>query len=137
MLTAAPSDSIGVLEAKSQAAEGDTIHLKGIIGGRVDAMSAESAVFVMVDDSIDNPCVSDDDHCATPWDYCCTTPKVLMQSSATIQLVDADGKTIASDLRTHGINPLDQVHIVGTVGPRSTSDVLTVRASGIYKHASD
>ena len=133
LLTSAPADPLGVLEAKNQVSEGDTIHIKGIIGGRVDAMSTESAIFVIIDDQIENPCVGDDDHCATPWDFCCTTPEVLMQNSATIQLVDADGHTIPGDLRDYGIEPLDTVQVIGTVGPRSSSDVLTIKASGIYK----
>ncbi len=133
LLASAPSESVGIIAAKAGAQEGDPISLRGIIGGRVDAMSNESAVFVMIDDSIDNPCTTGDDHCATPWDYCCTERKEIQASSATVQLVDAQGHTIAGDLRTHGISPLDAVVVVGVVGPRPSEDVLTVRATGIYK----
>lgn len=135
-LASLPADAQGVKAIKDSAAEGDTVTVRGIIGGRIDPLGKESAFFVMVDPAVSNPCVSDgDDHCSTPWDYCCTTPEEVKAGSATVQLVDADGNPLEFDLSKQGIELLDEVIVVGTVAARPTPDVLTIRATGLHRVA--
>jgi len=134
MLASAPADAVGVASAKGSAREGETVAVRGIIGGRKDALSTAGALFVMMDTGLDNPCVTaEDDHCPTPWDYCCTPPDQIMANSATVLLVDDAGKTLPLDLRTFGIEPLDEVVVVGTVAARPSADVLTIMATGIHR----
>src|SRR6056297_2161091 len=97
-LASMPADAQGVKSVKDAAAEGDTVTVRGIIGGRKDALSKDSAFFVMVDPSLENICTSEDDHCPTPWDYCCAMPGDVQANSATVQLVDADGNPLEFDL---------------------------------------
>lgn len=132
-LASMPADAQGVKAVKDVAAEGDTVAVRGIIGGRVDAMGEDSAFFVMVDPSLENACVSDDDHCKTPWDYCCAMPEDVQANSATVQLVDAEGNPLQFDLAGQGISPMDEVVVVGTVAARPTPDVLTIRATGLHR----
>lgn len=132
-LASMPDDALGVKAAKDAAAEGDTVTVRGIIGGRKDAMNKDSAFFVMVDPGLENICLSDDDHCATPWDYCCAKPEDVQANSATVQLVDADGNPLEFDLSKQGIAPLDEVVVVGTVAARPSPQVLTIRATGLHR----
>jgi len=133
ILASNPGGAQSVTEARAGAKEGDTITIRGIIGGRVDAMSDEAGVFIIMDETVPNGCVDDGgDHCKTPWDYCCTTQDEKLANSASIQLVGDDGRTIAKNLRDFGIEELDRVVIVGAVGARPTENVLNIRASGIF-----
>ncbi|UYV12148.1 MAG: hypothetical protein NCW75_12700 [Phycisphaera sp.] len=132
-LASMPADAQGVKAIKDTAAEGDTVTVRGIIGGRKDALSTDSAFFVMVDPGLENICTSEDDHCATPWDYCCAMPEDVQANSATVQLVDADGNPLEFDLSAQGVSPLDEVVVVGTVAARPTPQVLTIRATGLHR----
>jgi len=132
-LASIPEGAVGVQQAKTTVSEGDAVTVRGIIGGRMDALSTDSATFVMVDSKLENACVSEDDHCSTPWDYCCAMPEDIQANSATVQLVDGAGKPMEFDLSTQGISPLDEVVVVGTVAARPTEQVLTIRASGLYR----
>lgn len=132
-LASMPEGPVGVRHAKENAAEGDTVAVRGIIGGRKDAIGAESAVFIMMDPNLENVCVSEDDHCATPWDYCCARPEDIQANSATVQLVGEDGQPLAINLTAQGISPLDEVVVVGTVAARPSPQVLTIRATGLHR----
>jgi hypothetical protein len=68
-----------------------------------------------------------------PWDYCCETPETITANSATIIVLDQDGNPTGSDLIAAGLEPLDEVIIVGTVDARPNQSVLTVRATGVHK----
>ena len=133
-LASMPADAVSVSQAKGTASEGDTVAIRGIIGGRKDAMSAETAAFVVIDTGVQNPCVADgDDHCPTPWDYCCTPTEDVQANTATVQLVDADGVPMEFDLSAQGISPLDEVVVVGTVAARPSEQILTIRATGLHR----
>src|SRR5690606_34806163 len=77
LLTSAPDAPVDVGAAKQSASEGDTIALRGRIGGRSDPMSADSAVFVVMDPAIPSCADNPGDTCATPWDYCCEPQEVI------------------------------------------------------------
>ena len=130
LLASMPSGAIPVSEAKRTAREGDSVVVRGRIGGRRDPMSADIAVFVMMDPAIPHCKV---DACKAPWDYCCETPESITTNSATVQLVGDTSKPITIDLTRHAINPLDEVVIVGTVGPRPTQEVFVIHASKLHR----
>lgn len=132
-LASLPEGAVGVKDAKGNANEGDNITVRGIIGGRMDALSTDSAMFVMVDAGLENNCLSEDDHCSTPWDYCCALPEDIQANSATVQLVDGDGNAMAFDLSGQGFSPLDEVVVIGTVAARPSEQVLTIRATGLHR----
>lgn len=133
LLTAAPDSAVEIAAAKQSAAEGDQIVLRGRIGGRRDAMSADSATFVMMDTSIPSCADDPDETCPTPWDYCCEPKEVREANNATVQIVDATGAIVTTDLTSLGIDPLDEVVVVGTVAPRPTPGTLIVRATAIHR----
>jgi len=133
VLTAAPEGAVSVLEAKASAKEGDEIVLRGRIGGGAEPVSAESSVIRIVDAGLFNQCTVEDDHCPTPWDYCCASSEELVGHSATVQLVDGSGNPITQSPTAHGFVGLDEVIVRGTVGARPNDEVLVVRATGIYR----
>ncbi|HRQ72019.1 MAG TPA: hypothetical protein PLU35_03230 [Phycisphaerales bacterium] len=131
LLTAQPADALSVSDAKKQAAEGQTIVVRGRIGGRKSPISADSPVFVIVDLSLPHCGEDPDDKCPTPWDYCCEPKSDLAAQSATVQIVDAGGNTVPAI--GGSLKPLDEVIVVGAVGARPTEGVLTIRATGVYR----
>ncbi len=133
VLATAPSDTQGIAEVKAVAKEGDRVVLRGIIGGRKAPITEDSPVFMLVDSGLHNECTVEADHCATPWDYCCQPPEAITENSATIQIVGHAGESITTSPTAHGFAALDEVIVVGTVGPRPNEQVLTVRATGLYR----
>jgi hypothetical protein len=131
LLTDMPDDIMDVGWAKASAAEGETVALKGRIGGRIDPMSTDMAVFIIVDSAVPSCLDKAHDSCPTPWDYCCEPKDSLMANNATIQLIGDDGAPLAIDLQQHGFKPLDEVVIQGTVAPRPSDAVLIVKATHI------
>lgn len=132
VLASMPEGARPVAAVKPSAKEGDTIVVRGRIGGRKDPMSADSPVFVIMDPEVPSCADMGEDHCATPWDYCCETPESLAANNATVQIVGADGAPVSGGLAAHGFKPLDEVIVVGTVGPRPSESVLTIRATGVH-----
>jgi hypothetical protein len=133
LLTAEPADAVSVTAAKAVAAAGDEVVIRARIGGRKAPISEESGVFTVMDLEIPHCGQNKGDACPTPWDYCCETSETIKAHSATVQLIGADGTPIAHSPAEDGFEPLDEVVLVGTVGPRPTEDVLTVRATGVYR----
>ena len=74
-----------------------------------------------------------DDACRMPWDYCCETPETIAANSATIQIVDADGQSNSISPMAHGFAALDEVIVIGVVAPRPAPEVLTIRATGLFR----
>lgn len=128
LLTSEPAGAISITEAKSSVQEGDTVVIKGRIGGRHKPMNASSPVFTIIDLELAYCGQYDDKGCPTPWDYCCETPETIGSNSATVQVV-GDGEINPTSA---GLEPLDVVILVGTVGPRPNDQVLTIQATGVY-----
>ncbi len=131
LLAAMPDDVVDIATAKPGLAEGETVALRGRIGGTRAPMTGESGTFIMMD--LGPKYCLPDEGCPTPWDYCCTPGDVKVASNATVQLVAADGTPLAADFAALGLEPLDEVVVVGTVGPRPDPGVLVVRATGVHE----
>jgi len=132
MLETPPADARSVSELKAGAREGDHIVVRARIGGRPQPLSDNTPVFTIMDLAIPHCGENPEDGCPTPWDYCCETPETIKAHAATVQIVDARGQSVTTNLRDAGLEALDEVVLVGTVGPRPTPEVLTIRASGVY-----
>lgn len=132
ILEAEPEGAVGVGQVKANAAEGDQIVVRGRIGGRVEPMTEGSPTFVVTDLSLPYCGEKEADGCATPWDYCCEPRESLQANTATVQVVGENGQPVTGDLRAAGLEELDEVVLVGTVGPRPDPAVLIIRATGVY-----
>ncbi|MHC4082700.1 MAG: hypothetical protein ACYS15_11595 [Planctomycetota bacterium] len=132
LLADMPAGAVPVLQAKQTAREGDQVVVRGRIGGRPDPMSHDVAMFVMMDPALPS-CRERGDGCRKPWDYCCETTETITAHSATVQLVDDAKSPMAIDLGGHGFEPLDEVVVVGTVGPRPNEAMLVINAEKIHR----
>lgn len=132
LLESEPPDAVSVTQAKASAQAGDDIVLRARIGGRMDPISDDSPVFTVMDLSVPHCGQIPGDTCPTPWDYCCEPRESVRAHAATVQVVDSAGNAPAISPAKAGLVPLDEVVIIGKVGPRPTSDVLTIKASAVY-----
>lgn len=130
MLSAAPSDAVGVAALKASAQEGDQVTMTGRIGGRRKPVSAESGLMVVMDAAIASCAEKPEENCPTPWDYCCVPQENLTANAATVQLRDADGEPIV--LAEANFPPLSIVTVTGTVGARPNADVLVLLADAVH-----
>ncbi|MGP1272218.1 MAG: hypothetical protein ACTS22_02675 [Phycisphaerales bacterium] len=135
ILTSAPADGLAVSQAKAEAKEGDRVVVRGRIGGRKHPLTDGSPVFTVMDLEIPHCGQIPGDSCGTPWDYCCETPESVTANSATVQIVDAQDQPVSQGASEGGLRPLDEVVVVGTVAPRPNADILTIRATGVYRVA--
>lgn len=128
-----PAGALTVARAKSDASEGDTITVRGRVGGRVDPISRESPLFTIVDLEIPHCGEIKGDACPTPWDYCCEPGETMKKHSATVLIVGDDNHPITGDPASAGLKPLDEVVVVGVVGARPSGDVLLIRARAVHR----
>jgi len=133
LLASMPDGAVEIAALKATAKAGDEVVMRGTIGGRKDPMTAGLAVFVVMDTAIPSCADMGEDHCATPWDYCCESKESIIANNATVQLVGADGRVLDLDLTEHGFALLDEVVVVGTVEPRPSDDILIIKATGIHR----
>lgn len=131
-LSKEPEGAKSVEEAKESAKAGEKIVLRGRIGGSMSPFVKGRAVFTLMGSVLkacsDNP----DDHCKTPWDYCCETADAIAKHSAMIQVVDGKGAPLRLELKgVNGLKELSEVVIQGTV-KESQGKVLIINATGLY-----
>lgn len=130
-LSEAPEGAKSVVELKASAKEGDEVVMRVIVGGNMSPMVEGRMSMNVIDAELENPCMGEDDHCQTPWDYCCTPGEDKTANMATVQVVDADGRAVSAGWGDK-VGPLAVLTIKGVVGPRASAESLVVNATGIY-----
>ncbi len=131
----APADAKSVVEAKSEAKPGETVTLRGRIGGVIKPLSDGAAIAVLADEKAVTACsdMAKDDHCKTPWDYCCEDPDALRAAIATMQIRDTGGKVVRTGLRgLGGLKELSTIIVRGVVDEASEGGALIVNAQEIH-----
>lgn len=136
MISEKPENVQNVIDAKQSAKQGDTVAIRGRVGGSARPFVDGRAVFTIVGSGPHACSDHDGDHCKTPWDYCCTPRDELREHSATIQIVDESGALIRTGIKgRRGIKELSDVTVVGTV-VSTDGGALIIRATGIYVNES-
>jgi len=130
-VTAPPDGAQPINELKQSAEQGDEVVVRAVVGGSVSPIVKGRASTLIVDAGVNNTCIIDEDHCKTPWDYCCEPRETLTTNLATLQVVKDDGQVVAADLPKR-IQPLTTLVVRGVVGPRPDPNVLTINATDIY-----
>lgn len=96
--------------------KGDTVVLRGRVGGSAEPFVAGRALFTLVGRGL-KPCNErPDDHCTRPWDYCCDPQDEILAHSVTVQIVDSKGQPLRTDMKgRRGLKELSEVVVVGEV----------------------
>lgn len=129
LVASAPQSAVDVKAAKESAAAGDVIAVRGKIGGRMEPISSDTGVFVLVDPAVPSCADMHGDACKTPWDYCCEAPESIVKNAATVQIVDGDGRpAVVGGL----LSPLDEVIVKGKVLPRENDKTLVIQATEVF-----
>ena len=121
-------------EARTSFAAGDEVILTGLIMGVNHPFVEGRAAFVLGDEATLTPCdLKTSDKCKMPWDACCDPAAVRMAGTATIQVLDENGKLIRTGLKgINGLTELSRVTVAGTVAPNSTTEAFIVNARAIH-----
>lgn len=131
-LAAEPAGVKFVEEAKKGAKKGDTVVMRGRIGGGLEPFVDGRAVFTIVGPGIKSCADEGDDHCQTPWDYCCESKSDIVLHSATVQVMDKSHKLMKVGMKDRGgLSELLDVAVVGQV-TFADGKALVVRATGVY-----
>lgn len=132
-LTAEPADAVSVRAARLDAAPGREVAVRGRIGGRREPFVAGSAVFQLVDKALPMCNEKHGDVCPTPWDYCCESREDVLASSATVQVVDEQGRPLRVGLQgRNGLNPGAEIIVTGTVASDESAETLVLTARGFF-----
>jgi hypothetical protein len=129
----APADAQDVTAAKTAAKDGDSVVIRGKIGGREEPIAKNRAIMTVVDASLATCDTMPADSCKTPWDACCEPAEKIAANSATVQVVDANGRPLAASLESiAGLKPLSKVTVSGVARRPAGSETLIVEARQIH-----
>ena len=125
-----PQNAIDIIVARQTAEQGKPIVVRGRVGGAPAPISDNRAIFLVSDFQLPlcNPACG----CPTPWDACCQPRDMIMANVATIQIADSAGRPLKANLKcVHGLSPMAEVVVKGTVARKDRSSLL-VNAQHIY-----
>ncbi len=127
-------EPVPVVQARQSAQPGQTVTVKGLVMGSVKPFVEGRAAFTLGDPQKLTPCNKrPDDTCGTPWDVCCEPAEAIKGATLTVQVVGPDGKVLREPVQNvHGLKPLSEVTVTGTVTPASGADALVLDATSIH-----
>lgn len=103
--------AIDVKDARESKADGDAVVLRGTL-----QQFGQLATFRLVEDSLDDCTeMGEEDHCATPWDYCCEDPDKLETWTVNVEFMDGEFPADWSLEGQHGLELLSEVTVAGTL----------------------
>lgn len=119
---------------RESAKPGDEVTIKGRIMGNSKPFVDGRSAFILGDPTILQACNDKPgDECDTPWDSCCNTPEEKKKGTATVQIVNAEGRVLKEQVEgVGGIEKLATVTVTGKVAPGSSADLLIVNATAIH-----
>ena len=120
--------------ARTTAQPGEEITLKGELMGRGNVFVEGRAAFVLGDPTKLTTCDKmSGDNCTTPWDACCDSPELKRVGIASVQILGADGRVLASGIKgVNGMQELASVIVKGTVAENSTAENFIINAQQIH-----
>jgi hypothetical protein len=109
---------------------GDDVVLRGRIGGSKEPFVPGRAIFTLMGRGLKACNENPDDKCSVPWDYCCETKEDILANSVTVQVVDAKGQLLRTDMKgRRGLKELSEVVVVGKVVSADGKGVVVNAAS--------
>jgi hypothetical protein len=134
IVKSAPAGAQSITEVRKSVEMGKEVTLTGKVMGRKDPFVEGRALLILGDPAIITSCdLRPADACPTPWDVCCDDNDAIKAATATIQVVDQDGKPIKQGLKgVSGIKELSKLVVKGTVAEGSNADNLLINATAIF-----
>ncbi|MGD9688398.1 MAG: hypothetical protein AB7Q91_00310 [Phycisphaerales bacterium] len=129
-----PENARDVSEARKSGTlkVGDKVVLRGRIGGSRQPFVAGRAVFTLMGRGLKACNENPDDKCSRPWDYCCETREDILAHSVTVQIVDARGQILRTDMKgRRGLKELSEMVVVGTIA-LADGKAVVVNATAAY-----
>ena len=124
--------SMGVNGAKDTNNTDKILVVEGFIGGMKNPFTANRAVFVLGDDSLETCDEIPGDNCPTPWDACCEDRRKIVNSTMSVQVIDHNGTIIDGTLEgVGGIEAGKRVKVKGRVSNQSTAQAFILKAEQI------
>lgn len=113
----APGGAVDVSEArKTKLKVGDEVVLRGRIGGSKAPFVGERALFTLMGRGLKACSENPGQTCISPWDYCCETREEILAHSVTVQVADAKGQPLRTEMKgRRGLKELSEVVVVGKV----------------------
>jgi hypothetical protein len=118
---------------RATAKPGDEITVSGKIMGNASPFVEGRSVFILGDPEVLTACNEDPaDKCTTPWDNCCDSKEDKKRGTATVQVVDKDGRVLKEPIEgVGGLAKLADVTVSGKVAEGSSADLLIINAQAI------
>ena len=111
-----PATENMLTEIKRDSMVGEKVVFEARVGGRAEPFIDGMAIFIAADPRLVSCDQRPGDYCTVPQDYCCENGEKLKAGTATIQMVDAKGKTFPVRAEHQGgIASLKTVVVEGTV----------------------
>ncbi|MFN9131088.1 MAG: hypothetical protein ACK5XO_00195 [Phycisphaerales bacterium] len=111
---------------------GDEVVLRGRVGGSKEPFVAGRAVLTLMGRGLKACNENPDDKCSKPWDYCCETKQDILANSVTVQVVDAKGQILRTDMKgRRGLKELTEIVVIGNVSSADGKAVV-VNAQAVY-----
>ena len=135
-ITAGTPESPGmpVKKARETGKPGEEIVVTGRIAGAKHPFSGEYATLILADDSLRTCDRIPGDTCPTPWDACCVESETIQASRLLVQLLGTNGLPLEASIKgVGGLKELDEITVVGSVDPASTSENMILNAAKIHR----
>lgn len=132
-----PENAKDVSEARRAGGEGtlkagDEVVLRGRVGGSKEPFVAGRAVFTLMGRGLKACNENPDDKCSKPWDYCCETKEDILANSVTVQVVDAKGQILRTDMKgRRGMKELSELVVVGKIASADGKAVV-INATAVH-----
>jgi hypothetical protein len=131
--TSQPTGAVDVSAAKKTAKDGDSVVIKGRIGGQKEPLAANRAIMTVAEMSLPMCDEIPGDKCPTPWDACCEPTATITAQTVSVQVLDADQHPIKTGLNgISGIAPHKNVIVAGIARMTPGSDAMMIDAKQIY-----
>lgn len=130
---ASSAEPVAIAELRRAAKPGDAVVIEAKVIGAEKPFVDKRAVFIVGDpDKLTSCDLHEGDTCPTPWDVCCEDPRAIRENTATVQVVDAEGRVLPHGLRgIGGLRELSRVRVTGVVAPMSDGGALVINATAI------
>lgn len=132
--SAGTASAQSIIEVRKSPEIGKKIVMRGKVMGRKDPFIEGRAMLLIGDDNVLTSCdIHSCESCPTPWDVCCEDAEDIKRSTATVQVLDKDGKLLRQGLKgIKGLKELSQIVVTGTIAEGTNANNLLVNATSIY-----